>query len=105
MSMYSDHTETVRARLDGKEGPEPKVICVKVVPKAEPNANGVWRKVVAEARHMDPRKYGDGDKRATMWDALMELVSEDEFVSAVQTDLRFDGKPGNWWPTPNNKEG
>lgn len=98
--MYSDHTEAVRARLDDPEG-QPKVVCVKVVPNNKPNAVGVWRKVVAEPRHLNPHKYG-ADKRATMWDALVELVPEDHHVVAVQVDLRFADKPGNWHP--NTKE-
>lgn len=76
---------------------EPKVVCVKVIPRAEPNADGVWRKVVAEPRHLNPRKHGD-DKRQTMWDALLELVGPDEFVASYTSDLRYDGKPGNWLP-------
>lgn len=91
VSMYSEHTEKVKARL------EAQTICVKSVPDAEPNATGVWRKVVAELKHLDPRKFGDG-KHTDMWDALSELLPDGFHAVAVQSDLRFADKPGNWFP-------
>lgn len=101
MSMYSDHTEAVKARLDDPEG-QPKVVCVKVVSNYAPNEVGVWRKVVAEPKHLNPVKYDVDRKHLTMWDALIELAPPNHHVVAVQSDLRYADKPGDWHP--NTKE-
>lgn len=76
----------------------PVVMCLKVVPDALPNDDGVWRKFVVEHEDREPRKYGH---RETMWDRLTALVSKQypgHHVVGIQSDLRFADKPGNWWP-------
>lgn len=67
---------------------EPVVRCLKVVADKAPNSVGVWHKFVLEASALDPG----------MWNNLNALVAArypDHHCVAIQSDLRFDGKPGN----------
>jgi hypothetical protein len=76
---------TARMLADTLSAPEPRVVAIKIVPKSKPNADGRWIRVVAEARHLNPRKW-DSDRerrRLTMWEALEELAPADHFVCAL----------------------
>jgi hypothetical protein len=68
-------------------------VCIKVVPKAEPNADGVWRKVTI---HRPDRYWGAGTQ--AHFEYLNTLVEPHEHVVASSYDLSLAGKPGSELP-------
>ncbi len=93
----SDPYRTAAAlKLKAAQMEAPVVWCLKVVPDSSPNADGVWRKFVIEASDRRPE-----ERRVTMWEQYNKLVAKaypGHHCVAVQSDLRFADKPGNWWP-------
>ena len=90
------------ATISETEDAGPVTWCLKVLPIATPNGVGTWRKFVVEHRHRSPQKYPESG-RATMWDMLDALVCSrypGHHCVAVQTDLRYTDKPGDWSPKP-----
>lgn len=91
------------ARLREKYGtPDPDAtpvnVCIKVVPDAEPNDNGVWRKVLIE----DPKQLRN-KQRDGMWPFLSELAGEGYHAVALTYDLGYDGMPGSYFPRQGGK--
>lgn len=72
---------------------QPVTVCIKVVPDTEPNATGVWRKVLVE----DPKWLRD-KSRDGMWPFLNELAGEGQHAVSLTYDLSYDGKDGDYFP-------
>lgn len=79
---------------------DPVTVCIKVVPDAAPNDDGVWRKVLVD----DGTKLRD-KSRDGMWPFLSELAGEGNHAVAVTYDLSYDGKPGSYFPKQGGSDG
>ena len=80
---------------------EPEItVCIKVIPDAEPNAEGVWQKVIVRGR--GSRIISGAELRASplekrlMWKMLKSLAGDGHHAVALTLDLGFDGKRGNY---------